>query len=178
MQEDWRIKSLVLRRLYYHSSFSPLLPPFNPIDRFIVSHRFCVPRVFKFHTRRGAISSKGTHDFLFPRRGTKNSKDESRSRTIFHGGRGNTSGAVPERLISKWRHLSVEADTYVLPGFRPTAGWCARRGWSGCLLVSSTRKDRRLLREQRKKCTFLLSTAREKRAEKYSPRIISCNERW
>lgn len=85
---------------------------------------------------------------------------------------GNTSDAVPERLISKWRHLSVEADTYVLPSFHPTVGWCARRGWSGCLLVSSTRKDRRLLREQRKKCTFLLSAAREKRAEKYSPRII------
>lgn len=60
----------------------------------------------------------------------------------------------------------------MLPSFHPTVGWCARRGWSGCLLVSSTRKDRRLLREQRKKCTFLLSAAREKRAEKYSPRII------
>lgn len=53
------------------------------------------------------------------------------ARAIFHGGRWrrNTSGAVPERLISKWRHLSVEADTYVLPGLSTADGGLVCETW-------------------------------------------------
>lgn len=53
------------------------------------------------------------------------------ARAIFHGGRKgrNTSGAVPERLISKWRHLSVEADTYVLPGLSTADGGLVCETW-------------------------------------------------
>lgn len=149
--------------------------PFN--DTFLllpINHRFSpsIPREYlnytytmkTSHPRKRRARDDASRTISFPRTGAKNSGGEARmkvARAIFHEGRqrGNTSGAVPERLISKWRHLSVEADTYVLPGFQP-ASWCARRGWSGCLLVSSTRKDRRLLRERRKKCTFLLFTSR------------------
>lgn len=149
--------------------------PFNDIFLLLpINHRFSpsIPREYLNYTytmktphpRKRRARDDASRTISFPRTGAKNSggKQGWKSLALFstrEGRGGNTSGAVPERLISKWRHLSVEADTYVLPGFQP-ASWCARRGWSGCLLVSSTRKDRRLLRERRKKCTFLLFTSR------------------